>query len=347
MSTAGVNLLNIGLMLGSLALALAIPFELFLAAYAVLGPLHYLTEISWLHDRRYFAGGGRDALALIAVAVLLTLGTPLVMGAYAVAPLTRWNSALVFFAFALALVFVLTDRPGARAAGAAAALGLAALVVGSRAGDLWFGLMLPTLVHVLVFTGVFILTGAIRERSRTAYASLAVFVGCAAACLLLPHAGGEVADAIRRIYPMGDLNCRLVELLRLSPPEPGARPGTILYPFARIDSVFESGASLRATQLIAFAYTYHYLNWFSKTRVIGWHEIPRARMAVIAVAWAASVALYAVDYRAGLAWLLLLSLGHVFLEFPLNWRSFAIVASAARGAGARGAGARGTRVVPR
>ena len=28
------------------------------------------------------------------------------------------------------------------------------------------------------------------------------------------------------------------------------------------------------------------------------------------------------DYREGLRWLLLLSLLHVFMEFPLNWRSF-------------------------
>ena len=30
---------------------------MFLFAYAFLGPLHYLTEISWLHDRQYFAKG--------------------------------------------------------------------------------------------------------------------------------------------------------------------------------------------------------------------------------------------------------------------------------------------------
>jgi len=49
-----INYLNIGLMLASCVLAFALPFELFLLAYAVLGPLHYLTEISWIHDRKYF-----------------------------------------------------------------------------------------------------------------------------------------------------------------------------------------------------------------------------------------------------------------------------------------------------
>ena len=39
----------------ALVLALKIPFELFLFSYAVLGPLHYLTEINWLKERNYFA----------------------------------------------------------------------------------------------------------------------------------------------------------------------------------------------------------------------------------------------------------------------------------------------------
>ena len=41
-----LNYLNIGLMAASCAVAWFLPFELFLLAYAVLGPLHYLTEIS-------------------------------------------------------------------------------------------------------------------------------------------------------------------------------------------------------------------------------------------------------------------------------------------------------------
>src|SRR5205814_7952864 len=54
LTTNQVNYLNVGLMLVSCLLAFAFPFELFLVSYAVLGPLHYLTEISWLHDRKYF-----------------------------------------------------------------------------------------------------------------------------------------------------------------------------------------------------------------------------------------------------------------------------------------------------
>ena len=49
-----LDAINIGLMLLSCAVAVIIPLELFLFSYAILGPLHYLTEISWLHDRKYF-----------------------------------------------------------------------------------------------------------------------------------------------------------------------------------------------------------------------------------------------------------------------------------------------------
>ena len=49
-----INYLNIGLMIGACLAAYVFPFELFLFSYAVLGPLHYLTEISWLHERSYF-----------------------------------------------------------------------------------------------------------------------------------------------------------------------------------------------------------------------------------------------------------------------------------------------------
>ena len=49
-----VNYLNIVFMVFSLIAAQCMPFEVFLFSYAVLGPAHYLTEISWLHDRKFF-----------------------------------------------------------------------------------------------------------------------------------------------------------------------------------------------------------------------------------------------------------------------------------------------------
>src|SRR6476620_8626575 len=75
-----VEYANIGLMVLSLVMAAVVPFELFLVSYAVLGPLHYLTEISWLHDRQYFAPRRSDWLPLVFCAVLITLGNENVLG---------------------------------------------------------------------------------------------------------------------------------------------------------------------------------------------------------------------------------------------------------------------------
>src|SRR5271170_1774704 len=55
---------NAGLMLLCCALALKFPIELLVAAYAILGPAHYLTEISWLHEKKYFTSGRWDFLWL-------------------------------------------------------------------------------------------------------------------------------------------------------------------------------------------------------------------------------------------------------------------------------------------
>ena len=85
-----------------------------------------------------------------------------------------------------------------------------------------------------------------------------------------------------------------------------------------LGDVYASVSGTAILRLIAFAYTYHYLNWFSKTSVIGWHEISRLRMVMIIALWLAAVGIYAWDYRIGFAVLLTLSLGHVILEFPLN-----------------------------
>jgi len=66
-----LNYLNIGLMVVSCLVAFYLPFDLFLFVYAVLGPAHYLTEISWLHERNYFTKGKRDFVLLGFLAVLL------------------------------------------------------------------------------------------------------------------------------------------------------------------------------------------------------------------------------------------------------------------------------------
>ena len=59
-------------MLITAVFAFFLPFETFLLAYAFLGPLHYLTEISWLHDRQYFTKGKYDFVPLLLIGVALS-----------------------------------------------------------------------------------------------------------------------------------------------------------------------------------------------------------------------------------------------------------------------------------
>ena len=74
----------------------------------------------------------------------------------------------------------------------------------------------------------------------------------------------------------------------------------------------------RLTSLLAFVYTYHYLNWFIKAEVIRWNAMTRSRLAVVVAASSVSTALYFYDYAFGFTVLLAFSLMHIVLEFPLD-----------------------------
>jgi hypothetical protein len=82
--------------------------------------------------------------------------------------------------------------------------------------------------------------------------------------------------------------------------------------------LYSNPAALSVMSFMAFAYCYHYLNWFSKTSVIKWNQISGKRKAGITALWIGALALYAYDYHAGIIGLFFLSFLHVFLEFPLD-----------------------------
>jgi len=84
----------------------------------------------------------------------------------------------------------------------------------------------------------------------------------------------------------------------------------------------DSPNGLRIQGFIAFAYTYHYLNWFSKTEVIKWYKVPKGQLLLSASIWILSIALHLIDVKVGIMFIALLSMLHVIMEFPLNHRSF-------------------------
>ncbi|HEX3468532.1 MAG TPA: hypothetical protein VHT05_10670, partial [Candidatus Elarobacter sp.] len=130
-----INDVNSALMVLSCIAAYAFPFELFLFSYAVLGPLHYLTEISWLRDRGYFvrrpdaqARAGLDRFWLVLVGVTLAVMlygvvAEKVLGAN-VSPV--WEIGLFYLVFVTAAVVgFVRNRVAAAATAVVAAAALA------------------------------------------------------------------------------------------------------------------------------------------------------------------------------------------------------------------------------
>lgn len=306
-----INYLNIGLMLISCVTALYIPFELFLFAYAVLGPAHYLTEISWLHKRGYFTRGKHDFLLLAGLAVLLIVSTVWSREGFGLMPQTRNLAAFTFLALGSALVLVLTDKTGPRILGLAAvtALAFAALkTVGFLV--VLLATFVPTLVHVYLFTGFFIIYGALKERSRSGYLAFCVFLICPVACFLIdprkytPNAY-LVLSYFRNFAPLN------LTLLGIDLPHTRSEGMNVALQLL-------SNKGLKLMRFVAFAYTYHYLNWFSKTSIIRWHKVGARRLAITGALWLTSVGIYVYDYSLGYKVLFCLSLMHIYLEFPLN-----------------------------
>jgi hypothetical protein len=294
-------------MIVACAASIAAPFHTFLFAYAFLGPLHYLTEVSWLHDRGYFAprvSARRAWLALVLVTTLV-----MAFGFISSELLHRdvppvYEIGLFLLVFAGAAIVLYVQHPVNGIVLGLIVAGAVAMFAGSPAYGIG-AYLLMTLVHVFVFTGFFIAFGALKSRSRSGIISLAVFVACALATILLDTPFRAPDAGLRAVYATFEqLNGVVLQLAGRSHV-----------------SVYDS-AAIHVMRFIAFAYLYHYLNWFSKTSVIGWHHVPRRRAIAIVVAWVAGIALYFVNYKAGFAVFYVLSVVHVMLEFPLNYASF-------------------------
>lgn len=302
-----INYLNVGLMVVSIVCAMYLPFETFLFAYAVLGPLHYLTEISWLHDRGYFTVGSRDWMWLVFGALIATCTalTPTV-----VSPSVAGFSSGVVLVVAAGLAFVSSHRVRWVVLTIGVFVGLVASLWSPLA--ILFTAFLPTLVHVYVFTGLFVLYGALKSKSRSGFLSLGVFLLAPFVCIFgvaTPQGYAPSAYMIEAAAPFDPLGNLALSILGV--------PVT-------------KASWLGFMRLMGFAYTYHYLNWFSKTRIINWHQVSRRRLTTIVGLYIAALCLYGYNYRWGFLALTFLSIAHVILELPLNFRTIGGILSAIR-----------------
>lgn len=278
---------HIGLMLSALAVSYLVPFELLLLSYVVLGPAHYATEISWLHDRKYFLPhvGVAIALAIAAIAAALIDNA-------------SWFGFVMWAAFVICAMLAATTTALQSMLLFMIAIVLTAIMLSNGLSIAVLGILLPTLVHVSLFTLVFMALGAYRSGAPVQWLLVALYVASIVAILVAPPSAMTLIPSFAKAAN-----------------DYFANVGPAL---GRLLGVRDVQLDTRLTSLLAFVYTYHYLNWFIKAEVIRWNNVTRNRLALVATASVASTALYFYDYSFGFTVLLAFSLAHIVLEFPLD-----------------------------
>jgi len=279
--------IHLGLMLLALGLAYVVPFELLLLSYVVLGPAHYTTEISWLHDRKYFLPHRSIAAALAVVAV-----------AAALVDSGSWYGFMLWSAFVVCALLSATTTAAQGVVLLIGAAGLTAIMYSNAPSLAVMGVLLPSLIHVSLFTVVFMTLGALRSGSWVQGMLIVVYALAIGLILVVPPSASTVIPAFAQAGKeyFGGMAPALGRL------------------FGRPDLTLDA----RLIGLLSFVYTYHYLNWFIKAEVIRWTQIPPARLALVVAVSLTATGLYFYDYALGFSILLAFSLLHVLLEFPLN-----------------------------
>ncbi|MFZ4058684.1 MAG: hypothetical protein ACOYKE_11130 [Ferruginibacter sp.] len=316
-STQQVDLINLVLLVLSFVLAVCFPFSLFLLAYAILGPLHYLTELFWLKKSNFYLKESKGSIPLIVFSVLLTL--MVLLGSnnfFKDQPFMLNNfqpiiTGILFLSFSTALIFTLIENRRFRFLAFVLAIILCWVLSKLSIYELFFGIFLTSIIHVSLFTALFMVFGALKAKSSWGFFTVVMYIVFIGFIFILP------ASYIRE-----NISIKFQDILY--------RSGFILLNQSIADFFgathqtsiqLTQGIGLRIQSFLAFIYTYHYLNWFSKVEVIRWHKVSsQARNITIGV-WAIAVLLYYVNYQTGLLTLFLLSTLHVLLEFPLNIHS--------------------------
>ncbi|MES2863619.1 MAG: hypothetical protein V4666_05835 [Bacteroidota bacterium] len=307
--TNGIEITNIILIIVSAIFAFICPFQTFLLVYAFLGPLHYLTEINWLQQRNYFLENKKNIYYLF-VPILIIGSIVYIPSLFELKPIIPF---LIFFTF-LVSIFNLTEDIKLYKNWKFIALliiGIAAFFLslrGTKQSNYFhtlFSIFLPSLIHVFIFTGIFILSGFLKTRNKWSLLTFITFLTMSILLLYFNYNNLILEENILSKYQSFEKLNQV--MLSIFGEENTSK-----------QSIYFSNFGVKLMQFIAFAYTYHYLNWFSKTAIIQWYKTTKTKISIIILIWILSVLLYLNNYKTGLYWLYLLSLTHVVLEFPLN-----------------------------
>ncbi len=328
-----IDIVNFFLIWITLGIAFIFPFELFLFSYAVLGPLHYLTEINWLEKKNYFLKTQTDkkTYLLLVIVALCILSTSFFIPELNKWDITRtffleieqsviykpltgiiaWGNSMLFIGLFSSIVYFITEKWINRILLFSLCVLISIFLINYPFFTIFCGVFLPSLIHVFLFTVLFMWSGSKRSNSGWGYVNVISMILVVFFIIgkEIPQSSISVSRATLDTLILSNfhiLNFALNKLLGLAD-----NPSWSLI----------TVSARKAQIFIAFAYTYHYLNWFSKTSVINWYKVDRKKMGAAIVIWIASVILYYINYRLGFAALFVLSILHVILEFPLNVNS--------------------------
>ncbi|TBX70604.1 hypothetical protein EZL74_02705 [Flavobacterium silvisoli] len=325
MNTKETDILNIILIIVSLALAFNLPFELFLFSYAFLGPLHYLTEINWLKEKNYFLRETKwiwffvTMAFLLCVPLFLKLLSSTSLGSIAgyqnfLDFMNKIGDEIIVVSLMLALGLIYFKKKKQLILFLLLSLSVVITLLNYLpAMALTMVVFVPTIVHVYFFTLLFMIYGTIHSKSTPGIIAIVLLI---LVPLIIMTSHINTAD----YFPLKEKTVTSFN---------GSNFGILTFNLSHLFEATPEGAfnfmsvlAIKTQIFIAFAYTYHYLNWFSKTSVIGWNKnLSKTKTYTILAIWAVSIALYLYEYRIGFIALLFLSLIHVFLEFPLNMTS--------------------------
>ncbi len=322
MHTKEIDILNVFLILISLFFAFQYPFELFFFSFIVLGPLHYLTEIHWLKEKNYFVKNQQWIWILVVIAFVITL--PVLMRfeiikdnfeKIGVKPSLIWLNKqfgyLLLFALLFSIGLIQLVSKLKLIVFLILSIVCSFLILSANKTILMIAtFMLSSLIHVYLFTLLFMIFGYLNHKSlwgKIAIIALLVSPFIIAISKINPLNESDISPYIKdSIYSsgIGKLNFKIAELFHLKTTER----------FNLLSSI-----ALKIQTFIAFAYTYHYLNWFSKTSIIGWSKnLSKPKTYFIIGIWIGILLLYRYNFNYGLVLLFFFSTLHVLLEFPLN-----------------------------
>ncbi len=317
-----IDIINLLLIVLAGILAYLFPLELFIFSFAILGPLHYLTEINWLKTKNFFSPSLSINWLLIAVIASLILVIPKLYLHFIdeqnsiisifFSRVNQWSNGAIFICLALAIgILFLKKRQHLLILGIVAVLG-AIIFNEFESYILFIGILIPTVIHVYVFTLLFMFYGAHKSKSKLGYLSvaLAILIPLAFCFISVNPENYSFNDSLKSTYIANNLHnapVKFAEFLGLS-------DGKTFF--------FYEDLELRLMMFMSFIYLYHYLNWFSKTTTIFWHKsLTLKRSILILILWVVMVGLFYFNYQIGFLTALFFSFLHVILEFPLNMLS--------------------------